>query len=177
MKFLKIEEENNLTTPQKGFVIIWVIAILISFVDDMLEFFQVINSGLYTVAFNDGLKRLVLSCFYTYISLLLLQLLYQQRGKFINLLSIEGVEKVSRILSVLFGLLFTKVVFNIIIVKYVIPKAADASIAKDLGYDVGMKLLKWQPHKDLIIAIAIVWVFLVVLGHAQKLKQEQDLTI
>lgn len=172
-----MEGKTQLTTLQKSFLAIWVIAILIYFVNDILEFGYVIKHGLYSIAFNDGLKQLVFNCFYTYISLLLLQLLYQQKGRFINLLSIDGIKKVSKILFVLVSLLITKVVFNFIIVKYVIPKAADASNAKDLGYDVGMKFLKLQPHKDLIIAIAIVWVFLLVLEHAQKLKQEQDLTI
>lgn len=172
-----MEGKTQLTIFQKSFLAVWVIAILVSFINDILEFGHVIKQGLYSIAFNDGLKQLVLNCFYTYISLLLFQLLYQQKDRFVNLLSIDGIKKVSRILSVLVSLLITKVVFNFIIVKYVIPKAADASIAKGLGYDVGMKLLKWQSHKDLIIAIAIVWVFLLVLEHAQKLKQEQDLMI
>lgn len=177
MKSIAMEAKADLTITQKNFLVVWISAVLISFIDDIFEFFQVINYGFYSVAFNDGLKRLVLSCFYTYISLLLLQLLYRQRGKFMNLLSADGIKQVSRLLAVLISLLITKIVFSFVIVKYVVPKAADANIAESLGYDVGMKLLKWQPHKDLIIAIAIVWVFLVVLGHAQKLKQEQDLTI
>lgn len=173
----RINLKQDLTSLQKAFIVIWSSAILISFINTIFEFFKVVSHGFYSVAFNDGLKQLILSCFYTYISLLLLQLLYRQRGNFMNLLSADGIKQVSRIFSVLINILIAKIVFSFIIIKYVVPKAADASIAKDLGYDVGTRFFKLGPHKDLIIAIAIVWVFMVVLGHAQKLKQEQDLTI
>lgn len=172
-----MNEKTNLTIAQKILLVVWFVAVLISFGKDIFEFYSVVDDGFYSVAFNDGLKRLVVSCFYTYISFVLFRLLYHQQGKFINLLSIDGIKQISKLLSTLIWLLITKIVFSFLIVKYVVPKAADASIAESLGYEIGSKIFRLQPHKDLIIAIAIVWVFLLVLAHAQKLKQEQEFTI
>ncbi|WP_152969601.1 hypothetical protein [Pedobacter sp. Hv1] len=172
-----MNKKTDLTIAQKILLVVWLVAVLISFVKDIIEFYAVLDNGFYSVAFNDGLKQLVVSCFYTYISYVLFKLLYHQQGKFINLLSTEGIKQISKLLTTLVGLLVTKIVFSFIIVKYVLPKAADASIGESLGYEIGSKLFRLQPHKDLIIAIAIVWVFLLVLEHAQKLKQEQEFTI
>lgn len=172
-----MNERTDLTILQKVVLVVWFIAVLTSFAKDLFEFYQVANDGFYSLAFNDGLKRLVVSCFYTYISWILFKLLYHQKGKFINLLSTDGIKQISKLLSTLICLLVTKIIFSVIIMKYVLPKATDAVMAERLGYDLATKLFRLQPHKDLIIAIAIVWVFLLVLSHAQKLKQEQDLTI
>lgn len=172
-----MKTETGLTDLQKTLLVVWFVAVLINFVRDILELYPVMNDGFYSLAFNDGLKQLVVSGFYTYISLILFKLIYSQKGQFINLLSADGIRQVSKLLTTLISLLITKIVFNLIIAVYVLPKAKDALNAENLGYQLGMKIFKLQPHKDLIIAIAIVWVFLLVLSHAQKLKQEQDLTI
>lgn len=85
-------------------------------------------------------------------------------------------KKIQNIWTCLVTLLITKLVFNAIIVNYVLPKASDANLAESMGYfeKGGLKL---QPHADLIIAIIMAWVFLLVLSHAIRLKKEQDLTI
>lgn len=172
-----MNEGTDLTILQKVVLAVWFVAVLISFGKDVFEFYQVVDDGFYSLAFNDGLKRLVMSCFYTYISFMLFKLLYNQKGQFINLLSTDGIKQISKLLTTLICLLATKIIFGAIIVKYVLPKATDAVLAERLGYDLATKLFRLQPHKDLIIAIAIVWVFLLVLTHAQKLKEEQNLTI
>ncbi len=172
-----MKKETDLNILQQTLLVVWLAAVLISFGRDLFELYPLIDKGFYSVAFNDGLKQLVVGAFYTYISWILFKLLYHQKGQFINLLSIDGVKQVSKLLSTLISLLITKMVFHLIIIKYVVPKASDASMAEALGYNLGAQLFKFQPHKDLLIAIAIVWVFLLVLTHAQKIKQEQDLTI
>ncbi len=156
---------------------VWMTATAIFIIESIVKLYPALaNPSLRSLVFNDALKQLVVTLLYGVVAYHLFRLAYTRKGAFINLVSEEGLQQLRKILASLIALLLAKLVFNEIIVRYVLPKAEDAHLATQLGY-FGHTGLKLQPHADLIIAIVMVWIFLLVLSYSVQLKKEQELTI
>lgn len=156
---------------------VWTAAVTIFILESIIKLYPALTDySVRSLVFNDALKQLVTTLLYGVVAYHLFRLVYTRKGAFINLVSEEGLQQLRKILTSLIALLLVKLVFKEIIVRYVLPKAEDAVLATKLGYfeHAGLKL---QPHADLIIAIVMVWVFLLVLGYSLQLKKEQEFTI
>ena len=155
----------------------WTVAVTIFIIESIVKLYpDFVGHSPRSLVFNDALRQLTVTLLYAWVAFNLFRLIYTREGAFINLVSEAGLKQLHRIWISLSTLLVTKLVFSEIMVLYVLPKAPDANLAEQLGYAVG-KGLRLQPHADLIIAIVMVWIFLLVLGYSVKLKKEQELTI
>lgn len=162
---------------QKIAIGVWTGAVFIFIAESIIRLIPAFaDHAARSLVFNNALRQLVVTLLYGWVAFNLFRLIYTREGAFINLVSEQGLKQLQRIWISLFTLLVTKLVFNEIIALFVLPKAPDANLAEQLGYAAG-KALKLQPHIDLIIAIVMVWIFLLVLGYSMKLKKEQELTI
>lgn len=162
---------------QKIAIGVWTAAVALFIVESILRLYPAfVRHSARSLVFNDALKQLLVTLLYGLVAFYLFRLIYTRKGAFINLVSEEGLAQLRKIWSALLSLLLTKVVANEIIVRYVLPKAEDASLAQQMGY-LTRQGLRLQPHADLIIAIVMVWIFMLVLSYSVQLKREQELTI
>ena len=140
----------------------------------LLSTYPVLKYDVGSLRFSNGMVQVVYNLFYVFIGFNLYRLISAQQQKKFDLISKKALGRICNIWYALVALLSTKLVLGLLIKFYVIPQSPDAYLSDELGYSAKMSI---TPHSDLLIAIVVVWCFIIALNYAIKTKEEQELTI
>lgn len=167
---MELKKANGMKVSLKIYTVIFGLYILIA----IISLIPALSKPFYSLIFIDGIKQLFFYFFYIFIGYNLYLLFYNSEKTLNDLVSSSNLKRTANIWYCLVGLLIVKVTSLLLIKHYVLPFVPDKNLAYSLGYSAKMPI---APNSDLLIAIAIVWVFLYVIRYALRLKQENDLTI